>query len=538
MKIVHHTIAERLPCKTKNNLLVTSAFLTGALLITGCQSTSLGQSNTAAVKQAPSIAKKTLETALQKQRRQSFSYHSNLEIGNNQQFTDADADADADADTNTGTEKMAASVYVDEHCEEAHDQAYAALILQAEQQNKDVLAVDYDTKRDSIRQSYFECVDAYHAWDDHQYDSDVKVVPDYQALFDNYEDKQRPLDRKKAQLLDEYLLKPLSIDSQGIYQPMAGKATMLASAQYQARNHHSSINQPIYMDFKNGDIYLWADNFAILNSELLDDKLGTKWQNKWLKIAIDDGTLPKGFGGEVIKSHFAALDATYDAAPVSQFNYVAPNSLASISPKLPAHQLSAMLPSDQIIRRVQSFEDYQASQQKYMQIFYDRISEKYPELVQEPEPMTAFESIQNPKAFTSKSIVQKILAMIEDQMNEEATTGEAVANTEVQELYGFDKSGQLKWEHLRRQLDNTSEANSNKGMRIDVLQQYSAISTKDLAFPNLPSNVQMPNASNSIDLRKYAPELLQYYQDGNGTAVGKMVFNMLPMVRERIGSVE
>ena len=538
MKIVHHTIAQRLPFKTKNNLLVTSAFLTGALLLTGCQSTSLGQSNTAAVKQAPSIAKKTLETALQKQRRQSFSYHSNLEIGNNQQFTDADADADADADTNTGTEKMAASVYVDEHCEEAHDQAYAALILQAEQQNKDVLAVDYDTKRDSIRQSYFECVDAYHAWDDHQYDSDVKVAPDYQALFDNYEDKQRPLDVKKAQLLDEYLLKPLSIDSQGIYQPMAGKATMLASAQYQARNHHSSINQPIYMDFKNGDIYLWADNFAILNSELLDDKLGTKWQNKWLKIAIDDGTLPKGFGGEVIKSHFAALDATYDAAPVSQFNYVAPNSLASISPKLPAHQLSAMLPSDQIIRRVQSFGDYQASQQKYMQIFYDRISEKYPELVQEPEPMTAFESIQNPKAFTSKSIVQKILAMIEDQMNEEATTGEAVANTEVQELYGFDKSGQLKWEHLRRQLDNTSEANSNKGMRIDVLQQYSAISTKDLAFPNLPSNVQMPNASNSIDLRKYAPELLQYYQDGNGTAVGKMVFNMLPMVRERIGSVE
>ncbi|NYR08248.1 hypothetical protein [Psychrobacter sp. BI730] len=530
MKTVHHTIAQRLPFKTKNNLLITSAFLTGALLLTGCQSASLGQSNTAAVKQAPSMAKKTLETALQKQRRQSFSYHSNLEIGNNQQFIDAD--------TNTGTEKMAASDYVDEHCEEAHDQAYAALILQAEQQKKDILAVDYDTKRDSIRQSYFECVDAYHAWDDHQYDSDVKVAPDYQALFDNYEDKQRPLDRKKAQLLDEYLLKPLSIDSQGIYQPMAGKATMLASAQYQARNHHSSINQPIYMDFKNGDIYLWADNFAILNSELLDDKLGTKWQNKWLKIAIDDGTLPKGFGGEVIKSHFAALDATYDAAPVSQFNYVAPDSLASLSPKLPAHQLSAMLPSDQIIRRVQNFEDYQTSQQKYMQIFYGRISEKYPELVQEPEPMTAFESIQNPKAFTSKSIVQKILAMIKDQMHEEATTGETVANTEVQELYGFDKRGQLKWEHLRRQLDNTSEANNNKGMRIDVLQQYSAISTKDLAFPNLPSNVQTPNTSNSIDLRKYAPELLQYYQDGNGTAVGKMVFNMLPMVRERFGSVE
>lgn len=528
MKTVHHAIAQRLPLKNKSNMLITSAFLTGALLLTGCQSTNLGQSNAVAVKQAPSVAKKTLETALQKQRRQSLSYHSNLEIINNQKFIDVD----------TSTEKMAASDYVGEHCEEAHDQAYAALVLQAEQQNKDILAADYDTKRDSIKQSYLECADAYQAWDDHQYDSDVKIAPDYQALFDNYEDTQRPLDKKKAQLLDEYLLKPLSIDSQGIYQPMAGKATMLASAQYQARNHHSSINQPIYIDFKNGDIYLWADNFAILNSELLDDKLGTKWQNKWLKIAIDDGTLPKGFGGEVIKNHFAALDATYDAAPVSQFNYVAPSSLASLSPKLPVHQLSAMLPSAQIIRRVQSFEDYQASQQKYMQIFYDRISAQYPELVQEPEPMTAFESIQNPKAFTSKSVVQKILAMIKGQMNEEATTGEAIASTEVQEMYGFNKRGQLEWEHLRRQLDNTSEANNKEGMRVDVLQQYSAISIKDLVFPNLPSDVQTPNASNSIDLRKYAPELLQYYQDGNGTGVGKMVFNMLPMVRESFGSVK
>ena len=71
-----------------------------------------------------------------------------------------------------------------------------------------------------------------------------------------------------------------------------------------------------------------------------------------------------------------------------------------------------------------------------------------------------------------------------------------------------------------------------------MLQQYSAISIKDLVFPNLPSDVQTPNASNSIDLRKYAPELLQYYQDGNGTGVGKMVFNMLPMVRESFGSVK
>lgn len=527
MKTVHQNLTLRLPSMVKSNPLLTSVFLSGALLLTGCQSTNLSQSNTVAAQQLPSNAKKTLATALQKQRRQSFSYHSNLEISNNQQLTAAP------------TKQLVASDYVDEHCEETHDQAYAALIMQAEKQNKDILATDYDAKRDALKQSYFECVDAYHAWDDHQYDSDVKVAPDYQALFDNYEDKPKPLDLKKAQLLDEYLLKPLSINAQGVYQPMAGKATMLASAQYHSRNHHSSINQPIYVDFKNGDIYLWADNFALLNSELLDDKLGTKWRNKWLKIAIDDGTLPKGFGSEAIKSHFAALDLTYDAAPVDQFDYVAPNTLASLSPKLPAHQLSAMLPSDQIIRRVQSFNSYQDDYQNYMQIFYDRISKKYPELVKEAEPMTAFETIQGSKELTSKAMVQKVLAMIKDQMNDDETAEtKAITNTEVQELYGFDKRGQLKWQHVHRQLDNTSKPNTDNSMMLDVLQQYSAINTTMLAFPNLPSNVQSPNASNSIDLREYGPELLQYYRDGNGTAVGKMIFNMLPMAKERLIATE
>ncbi|MBH0006089.1 hypothetical protein [Psychrobacter sp. SWN149] len=531
MKTVHRNIGLRLPSGIKSNQLLTSVLLSGALLLTGCQSTNLGQSNMVAAKQSPSTAKKTLAAALQKQRRQSFSYHSNLEISNeisnNQQIT------------GKSSKPLVASDYVNEHCEETHDQAYAALILQAEKQNKDILAADYDVKRDTIRQSYFECVDAYHAWDDHQYDSDVKVAADYQALFDNYEDKPKPIDAKKAQLLDAYLLKPLSINAQGIYQPMAGKATMLASVQYQARNHHSSINQPIYVDFKNGDVYLWADNFALLNSELLDDKLGTTWRNKWLKIAIDDGTLPKGFGSELIKSHFAALDATYDAAPVGQFDYVAPTTLASLTPKLPAHQLSAMLPADQIIRRVQSFDSYQASYQSYMQIFYSRISKQYPELVKEAEPMAAFETIQGSPDLTSKAMVKKVLAMIKEQMVDDAAIDtNAIANKDVQELYGFDKRGQLKWQQMHRQLDNTSKPNTDKSLTVDVLQQYSAINTTALAFPNLPSNVQSPNASNSIDLRQYGPELLQYYQDGNGTAMGKMMFNMLPMAKERFGVIE
>ena len=548
MKKSHQIIASRLSSASlasvlNGNRLFAGALVTGALLLTGCQSTSLDQSNAMTAKQTPVAAKTALATALQKQRRQSFSYHSNLEISNEQQFSDINMEIDAKAPV--------ASVYIDEYCEDTHDQAYATLITQAEAQNKDILAADYDAQRTVLKDTYLECTDAYEAWVESKYDSEINVPAFYQQLFDNYDDRSTAQDIKKAKLLDAYVLKPLSINAQGVYQPMVGKATMLASVQYQARNHQSSVNQPIYLDLKNGNIYLWADNFAMFNSELLDDKLGTKWRNKWLKLAIDDGTLPKGFGSELIKSHFAALDATFDAAPTSQFDYVAPNTLASLSPKLPAHQLPAMLASNQVIRRVQSAESYEQFYQDYMRIVYERMSQRYPELVKESAADEASDT--NARKFTSKALAQQILAMIKSDIDSDVDSGSEtieetmaeakektaesamLSNAETQELYGFDKRGQLKWQHLRSELP--SETTSNN-MVIDVLQQYSAVSAKNMAFPNLPSDVQVPNASNSIDVREYGSELMQYYRDGNGTAMGKMMFSVMPMAKEKLGSVD
>ena len=541
MKKSHQIIASRLSSASlasvlNGNRLFAGALVTGALLLTGCQSTSLDQSNAMTAKQTPVAAKTALATALQKQRRQSFSYHSNLEISNEQQFSDINMEIDAKAPV--------ASVYIDEYCEDTHDQAYATLITQAEAQNKDILAADYDAQRTVLKDTYLECTDAYEAWVESKYDSEITVPAFYQQLFDNYDDRATAQDIKKAKLLDAYVLKPLSINAQGVYQPMVGKATMLASVQYQARNHQSSVNQPIYLDLKNGNIYLWADNFAMFNSELLDDKLGTKWRNKWLKLAIDDGTLPKGFGSELIKSHFAALDATFDAAPISQFDYVAPNTLASLSPKLPAHQLPAMLASNQVIRRVQSAESYEQFYQDYMRIVYERMSQRYPELVKE----SAAYEVGNTDAdkFTSKALVQQMLAMMKSGIDSgsetikettaEETEGAMLSNSETQELYGFDKRGQLKWQHMRSELP--SETAASKNMVIDVLQQYSAISAKNMVFPNLPNDVQVPNASNSIDMREYGSELMQYYRDGNGTAMGKMMFSVMPMAKEKFGAVE
>ncbi len=533
MKTNHQVTKHCLSSSINSKTLLASAFLTGTLLLTGCQSTNLSNhsnpSSTMAKNKTSAAAKTVLATALQKQRRQSFSYHSNIEINNEQQFA------------NVAASDQVASDYPNEYCEDTHDQAYAALLEQAEGQNKDVLSTEYDAQRMALKNNYFECSAAYEAWVDHQYDSDIAVPPSYQQLFDNYDSKIKPLEIKKSKLLDAYWFKPLSLNAQGIYQPMSGKATMLASAQYQARNHQSSINQPIYIDFKNGDIYLWADNIAMFNSSMLDDALGTKWQNKWLKIAMDDGTLPKGFGREVIKSHFAAMDETFETAPVSQFDYVAPNTLASLSPKLPAHQLTPMLATDTVIRRVQSAESYEQFYQDYMRIFHDRISKQYPELI-EANASDKSENTTSDK-FTSKALVQQVLAMVKSQIEggdetEEVTLPE---NTEVQELYGFDNRGQLKWQHLRNELPSKTKAvsgTSSKGVTVDMLQQYSAISHQDKAFPTLPSDVQVPNASNSIDARKYGKELMQYYRDGNGTFMGKMIFGRFPTSIEASGAVD
>src|SRR5690606_4335953 len=74
-----------------SSALVSSTLFDSTLLITACQSTNvsnnLGQSKNLQADNAPSVAKNALASALQQQRRQSFAYHSNIEISNEHQFT-------------------------------------------------------------------------------------------------------------------------------------------------------------------------------------------------------------------------------------------------------------------------------------------------------------------------------------------------------------------------------------------------------------------------------------------------------------------
>ncbi len=528
-----------------------SSLLASAVLVTGCQSTGFKSqnSNSTVSKNTPSAAKEMLAQALQKQRRDSFSYHSNVEISNNQSSKTIDA------------KQLTTIDRVEQYCEQTHDEAYATLLAEAETNNKELAAIEYDTRRQTLQQTFEACDKAYRAWDNNQYYSPAEaelkspVSPYYQQLFDGIEAKTSTLDIKKSQLLDEYLFKPLSINAQGVYQPLAGKFTMLMSAQYQARNNFTTINQPIYIDFKTGTIYLWADNFALINSEFADDKLGTKWQNKWLKLAIDDGSLPKGFGKAVIKAHFEALDRTYEAAPIAQFDNVMPNSLVALSPKLPASQLNAMtsLPNQQIIRRVQSAENYEQFYKDYISIFYERITSQYPELIKTESSYQSSTARPDSAKLTSKVLVQQVLAMMKrvtdlqadnvvDEVfsasvtpeNQQSISEDKIQQPNIELLYGLNQRGQLQWQHQRIVYEDSKKR--DKGVTVDVLQQYMPISSA-VAFPNLPTDRQTPNASNSIDIRQYGSELMDYYREGNGTAIGKMLYSSLPVAKALYSSM-
>lgn len=542
MKTVLNTRSNTLSSLISTQSLTIVSLFAGTLLLNGCQSTGSNQSMSSATTNTPAAAKTTLADALQKQRRSSFSYHSNVEISPIQQLDNVD------------TSELSATGQLETYCEDTHDKAYSDLLDVAEANNDDISAVSYDNQRDTIELAFNACSKAYRTWDNNQYlapseETSKKPVSDYyQQIFDNYATETSALDVKRAQLLDAYLLKPLSLNAQGVYQPLAGRFTMLMSAQYYARNNHSSINQPIYIDLKAGNIYLWADNFALVTSEFADDKLGAKWENKWLKLAIDDGSLPKGFGRSVVEAHFAALDRTYETAPVEQFSFITPNTLTTVLPKVTQPHLAVMNQTQQIVRREQSAISYEQFYSDYLVVFYDLLATQYPELVIDEDSPQSDMLDDEESMLTSKALVQQVLSIMKTVIDRQADnlindvyydtiqTDDILADSDdlstqpsIQMLYGLDRRGKIQWQYQRSQYSNDDK--SVKGINVDVLQQYAPVASA-VSFPNLPANQQIPNASNSVDLREYSRELVEYYHAGNGTAIGKMLYRMLPANNE------
>lgn len=478
-------------------------------LIAGCQSmpSSPATQSTFAANDHP---KALVTQALKSQRRQSFSYHSNMEI----------------AAPTVKNQSFAVASSADTHCQTVHDNAYIALIKQSEAAKVDVYDERFEARREQIRANYETCFKAYQDWRNSLDSDEPKAAdPKYAALtkmFDSYPVNQSKSDLKNRQLINAYGLKPLSINAQGNYQPRLGKITMLAGLQYRAKNHQSQINQPIYIDLKSGQLYLWADTAAYINSQLIDDKLGVAWKNKWLKIDLADGSLPKGFGRALIENHFSALDTMNAAMPAEEFSYIAPSELKNLQFTLPSHHLSVMSSASTIVRQQQSAATQSTAYKLYLTTFYDLMTTQFPDLVSDEGLTEAASLTETP--FDSKEIAQLMLRSIKDM----ATSEELSAKPEDIEarFYGFDNRKRLIWQQLHSQEDLSSAGTSDNPLSVDVLSQILPLS-RETNFVNLPKDSQVPTAANSIDVKEYSKALLNRYKDGGGTAFGKLVFGAM-----------
>lgn len=237
---------------------------------------------------------------------------------------------------------------------------------------------------------------------------------EYVDFLPNYDSDHTKLDVKKSKLLEAYILKPLSLSSQGIYQPRAGIYTILPTIKFQTRNHITAVNQPIYVDAKTGAIYLWAANFAYPLSENLDDRLGSQWHNKWLKLSLNDGSLPDGFGRDLIKSHFAATDSAYANTPASEYRFLSTSALSQLTPALPTTQLNIMSNARTIVSHQQSHDMQDKFIKHYADTLYRQLSDKYPELL----------SVSDSEEWDNDDT-----ANVEENLDEEQLYAEAVAET-------------------------------------------------------------------------------------------------------------
>lgn len=482
--------------------------------LSGCQSAPKVSSSaaTALPKDAP---KDLVIQALKSQRKQSFSYHSNIEI--------------AAPTVNSQPKAVASSAHI--HCQTVHDNAFINLMKQAEAAKSDVYDERFELPRHQIKANYVTCFEAYQAWLKAQ-ESDNPQPADkkYAALikmFDNYPVKQSKSDVKNRQLLNEFGLKPLSINAQGNYQPILGKMTLLASVQYHAKNHQSQINQPIYVDLKSGQLYFWADNAAFITSQLLDEKLGVNWKNKWLRIDLNDGSLPKGFGKALIQNHFIALDTMLDAMPASEFNYIAPTDLSKLNFTLPSHQLSVMQSSAIAVRQQQSAKTQSQNYKTYLNTFYNLMSKQFPELIIDDSDDSAQASNLEDSVFDSKKIAQLLLSSVKTMATSETIL--AKAGDIEERFYGFDNRKRLIWQQTHSSgSSQTAELpnQENSIIVVDGLNQFLPLN-RSTNFVNLPKDSQVPNVANSIDLKDYSKTLLARYKDGGGAMFGKMIFGAM-----------
>lgn len=534
-----------------------------AVLATGCATT-----------QSYSTAKSTdaqtaLGDAMAGQLRSSFGYQTDVYVSNAIRN---------DALANATEEQKQASEDKSVVCEDEHDQAYIALTkkLMAEQ-NKKAEDITIGDEHEAIKQAYKDCLDArgdlseykefdFEAFFDktanmdtesqfdllyqemQAFDQDDQSVQSDSDYLPDYDSDHTALDAKKAELINAYLLEPMHIQIKGHYQPLAGVFTALPSFDYQAKNIRTHLNQPIHVDLKHGDIYLWADNFAMINGELLDKKLGSQWQNKWLKFPINDGSLPDDFAKTFMKLLIQAKKESFLSLDATSFRYVDADTMLQtpyLGQNLPTDALSIIQKSPTIIQSSPSEDAKRFADYVFADTLYNGILQAYPSLIpqmtmnerviadgesviivsetQQADPATQDNQDAQAK-LNSKLMLNILLAYLAGVSDNYISSTNAVSTpTPYAPLshYGI-QDNRVNWIHQRQYLTNTKlkggqlsqDAITNQQPVLMDLFTTITPSAKPV-FARLPANAATPTDANSVNLFDYSNELIERLKTGD-----------------------
>lgn len=557
------------PSKTIKNSMPLKPIALGviAALATGCATTQPSTASNSA------DAQSALGDAMAGQLRRSFDYTTDVYVSNAIR-EDALANA-SDAQKQASEDKSAV-------CEDEHDRAYIALTkkLMAEQGKKaeDITVGD---EHEAIKQAYKDCLDArgdltglkefdFEAFFDKTADMDAESQFDllYQEMqaFDQtesasnddteYDSDHTALDAKKAELAKAYLIEPTTVQIKGRYQPLAGTVSALPSISYQAKNLHMQVNQPIYVDLKQGVIYLWADNFAMINSEALDKKLGDQWRNKWLKVPINDGSLPADFSKNFLKAILDAKKQSFYSLNADAFSWVTPSMMLDtphLSTNLSAKAIDTIAATPSIIRSQPTDDAKRFANYVFAESLYNAILDNYPELM--PSMIAAERTIEDGDSHIIVSALTSSDTAVDDVPTNDADTNDETVklnsrmmlnvllsylagviddylNTASQERdapnfmpvshYGIAHE-RINWIHQRQYLTNTSLKGGQLGSQpisftqpviVDLFTTISPSSTSPI-FNRLPSNANVPTAANSVDLFEYSHDLIERLKSGD-----------------------
>lgn len=340
----------------------------------------------------------------------------------------------------------------------------------------------------------------------------------YEDNQDGYDAQHTKLDLKKAKLAKVYLFDPLTVSVVGNYRPLVGYISILPQATYRAKNVNMMINQPIVISLKDEAIYLWADNLALANASYLDDELGNQWQGKWLKLPINDGSLPKDFTKDVIQSYVKAREKIMADSAVEMVSMDAlPSSL----------KLQSNLGADSIVRV------RKPAELSTLRYFYDEMSQKYPSLVQATSACQTLdqaahdtENTATAEAATedahqhlnSHALMQQLFAITDSRTSSTAP----MLDLHRDEYYGL-KGNTVLWQATQAQAQSKQETVAV----YQLTQFYPKIMSE---FDRLPAQSKMPNAHNTVDVMDYGNDLIDRIQKSdnviNQTVVG-LLFALL-----------